>query len=570
MKLCAFLCAVLFALGATFASAADAPATPVKSCCVQAPGRAAFFAAAAKPVTPEVASAQHPAGERPNIVVIMADDMGFSDIGCYGGEIHTPNIDKLAAEGVRFTDFHNSSRCCPTRASLLTGLYAHQAGIGQMIDDYSAGIRAKLNSPAYTDHLNDSCVTIAEALGAAGYEAIISGKWHVGQMRAAWPDRRGFARSFCVVGGAMNYFGSGVQHTGATTMEMQRDGQPWTPPEDGFYSTDAFTDFAVEALRGRKDAARPFFLYLAYNAPHWPLHALPEDIAKYRGKYLAGFGEVRKARLARQIEMGLFPKETPLPPRDPTVKPWGGMTKAEHDEWDLRMAIYAAQIDRMDQDIGRVLAALRESRAEKNTLVLFLSDNGGCHEQIDRGKPGAELGTRDSYSSYRRAWAQVSNTPFHYYKHWTHEGGVSTPLIVRWPARVEGGGKFIAATGHVIDIMATALDAAGAEYPKTFGGHDITPLAGVSLLPALRGEPLERTEPIFWEHEGNRAVRDGNWKLVSAFPGPWELYDMRTDRTETHNIASDQPERVRDLSAKYDTWAERCQVRPWELTRSGK
>lgn len=506
---------------------------------------------------------------RPNIVVILADDMGFSDIGCYGSEIQTPNIDRLAAEGVRFTQFYNTSRCCPTRASLLTGLYPHQAGIGHMTDDYAKEVRAKLGGPAYTTKLNDRCVTIAEVLGTAGYETMMSGKWHVGSEREAWPDRRGFARSFCVVGGAMNYFGSGIQHTtGPAVMQLQLDGQPWKAPDEGFYSTDAFTDRAVQFLRERKDAERPFFLYLAYNAPHWPLHALPEDIAKYRGKYREGFEKVRVARLQRQVQSGLFPANTPLPEAEPAVRNWENFTEEQRDEWDLRMAIYAAQVDRMDQGIGRMLGTLREIGADANTLIFFLSDNGGCHEKIDRGQPDAPLGTRDSYSSYRRPWAQVSNTPYHFYKHWTHEGGIATPLVVRWPKNLQGGGRFVNEPGHVIDIMATAVDAAGSEYPKTSKGQLITPLEGKSLLPALRGEHVERDTPIFWEHEGNRAVRDGKWKIVSAYPGSWELYDLENDRTESHNLSEQHLEKVSELSAKYDAWAERCNVRPWSLTKA--
>jgi arylsulfatase A-like enzyme len=507
---------------------------------------------------------------RPNIVVILADDMGFSDIGCYGGEIATPSIDRLAAEGVRFTQFYNTGRCCPTRASLLTGVYPHQAGIGHMVDPYAEKVRARLGGPGYSDRLSDRCVTIAEALGAAGYETLMTGKWHVGAAREAWPDQRGFARTFSVVGsGAMNYFGRGVQHLDKTVeMQLERDGELWRAPDEGFHATDAFTDAALDFLRERKDPQRPFFLYLAYNAPHWPLHALPEDIARYRGKYRDGFGQVRKARLARQIEMGLFPKETPLLPRDPQVKAWGELSDAQRDDMDLRMAIYAAQVDRMDRNIGRVLAALREMGAEENTLVLFLSDNGGCHEGIERSKPGAELGTRDSYSSYRRGWAQVSNTPFRSYKHWTHEGGIATPLVVRWPARITQRGGFVPEPGHVIDIMATALDAAGAEPPKSLAGRELKPLEGVSLLPALRGEPLARKDALFWEHEGNRAVRAGDWKLVSAFPGEWELYNLATDRVEMRDLAAEQPEKVRELAARYDAWAARSDVRDWTLTRA--
>jgi arylsulfatase len=502
---------------------------------------------------------------RPNIVIIPADDMGFSDIGAYGSEIPTPNIDGLASAGARFARFYNTSRCCPTRAALLTGLYQHQAGIGHMIDDYAKERRERLGGPAYTTKLNDRCVTIAEVLGSVGYETMMAGKWHVGSEREAWPDRRGFSKSFCVAGGAMNYFGKGMQHVaGQTVMELALNGERWTAPDEGFYSTDAFTDRAIGFLRERKDPARPFFLYLAYNAPHWPLHALPEDIARHRGKYREGFETIRARRLERQIQAGLFPAGTSLAPRQ-AVAVWENLTDAQRDEWDLRMAIYAAQIESMDRGIGRVLQALRDARAEQNTLVMFMSDNGGCHEVIDRGKPGAPLGTRDSYSSYRPAWSEVSNTPFRFHKHWTHEGGIATPCIARWPAQIKPG-TFTREIGHVMDLMPTALAAAGAEYPKTFAGHEIQPLEGISLLPALRGETVQRAQPIFWEHEGNRAVRDGKWKLVSRFPENWELYDLEADPTESADLAPARTDHVRALAAKYDAWAERCNVRPWSLT----
>jgi arylsulfatase A-like enzyme len=505
------------------------------------------------------------AKSRPNIVIILADDMGYSDIGAYGSEIPTPNIDRLAKEGIRFARFYNTSRCCPTRAALLTGLYQHQAGIGHMIDDYAKEKRVLLGGPAYTTKLNDRCVTIAEVLGEAGYDTMMAGKWHVGSEREAWPDRRGFARSFCVVGGAMNYFGSGTQHVaGPTAMQLALDGKPWTVPREGFYSTDAFTDRAIAFLEERKEPARPFFLYLAYNAPHWPLHALPEDIARHRGKYREGFENIRAPRLQRQIAAGLFPPSTALAPRE-AVAVWENLSDEQRDEWDLRMAIYAAQVESMDRGIGRLLTALRELGAEQNTLVIFMSDNGGCHEQIDRGKPGAELGTRDSYSSYRRAWSEVSNTPFRFHKHWTHEGGIATPCVARWPSQIAPD-TFTHEIGHVMDLMPTALAAAGVEYPKTFARREIQPVEGVSLLPALRGERMKRALPIFWEHEGNRAVRDGKWKLVSRFPGDWELYDLDVDPTERKDLAGANADRVRQLADTYDAWAARCNVRPWSLT----
>ena len=512
--------------------------------------------------SPSLATAAEP---RPNIVIILADDMGFSDIGVYGSEIPTPHIDGLAAGGARFARFYNTSRCCPTRAALLTGLYQHQAGIGHMIDDYAKERRALLGGPAYTTKLNDRCVTIAEVLGGAGYDTMMAGKWHVGSEREAWPDRRGFSRSFCVVGGAMNYFGAGAQHVAEQTrMQLALDGERWNAPDEGFYATDAFTDKAIDFLKERKDPARPFFLYLAYTAPHWPLHALPDDIARHRGKYRDGFQKIRAARFDRQLAAGLFPAGLTLAPRE-AVADWDKLGDAQRDEWDLRMAIYAAQMESMDRGIGRLLQALRDAGADQNTLIMFMSDNGGCHEQIDRGKPGAVLGTRDSYTSYRRAWSEVSNTPFRFHKHWTHEGGIATPCVARWPAQIKPG-TFTREIGHVMDLMPTALAAAGVDYPKTFAGREIQPVEGVSLLPALRGERVERAQPIFWEHEGNRAVRDGKWKFVSRFPGDWELYDLDADPTERADLASTRAEQARALSAKYDTWAERCNVRPWSLT----
>ena len=312
------------------------------------------------------------AAARPNIIVILADDMGFSDIGCYGSEIATPNIDKLAAGGLRFTQFYNMARCCPTRAALLTGLYPHQVGIGHMIDPYAAAIRAKLDSPAYTTKLNDRCLTVAEALSTGGYQTFMTGKWHVGGQREAWPDRRGFGRSFVVIKGAMNYFGSGAQlDAGETKMELALDDAPYEIPE-GFYATDAFSDYGARFIRER-DAGRPFFLYLAYNAPHWPLHALPQDIAKYRGKYKEGFAAIRERRLKKQRQV--LGQDWALSPRDPKANDWDELTPEVQDDRDLRMAIYAAQVDRMDQGIGRVLAVLHEAGIERNTVVPATREN---------------------------------------------------------------------------------------------------------------------------------------------------------------------------------------------------
>ena len=502
------------------------------------------------------------ADPRPNIVLILADDMGFSDIGCFGSEIPTPHIDRLASEGVRCTQFYNGARCCPTRAALLTGLYAHQAGIGDMIDDYARGARARLDSPAYGTELNARCVTMAEALRAGGYATFMDGKWHVGAGRDAWPDRRGFDRSFVLINGASNYFGWGPQNVPKVPVQpFALDGRPWQPPREGFFTTDAFTDQAVEQIKTRP-ADRPFFLYLAYNAPHWPLQELPENIAAFRGKYRAGWDAVREARARRQQE--LFGLDWALSPADRHVKDWEKLGPKQRDEWDERMAIYAAQIAHMDRAVGRVLDTLRETGADGNTLVVFLTDNGGCAEKIDGGEPDAMMGTRESYTSYRQAWANVSNTPFRMFKRWVHEGGISTPLLARWPQGLKPGAT-TAQTGHVIDLLPTFLEAAGVRYPQALDGRQITPAAGVSFLPALRGENLA-PRPLFWEHEGNRAVHEGDWKLVASFREPWELYNLKTDRSEGHNLAGEQPERVRTLAAEYDAWAQRCGVRPWELT----
>jgi arylsulfatase A-like enzyme len=489
---------------------------------------------------------------RPNILLIMADDMGFSDLGCYGSEIATPNLDRLAAGGLRFTQFYNTARCCPTRAALLTGLYSHQAGVGHMVEDRRL--------PGYGGRLNDRCVTIAQVLKPAGYRTYMCGKWHVGEARPNWPVDRGFERSYSLVSGGTNYFRLDQNRI------LVRDDQRITPPEK-WYITDALGDNAVEFLQGHKGSDKPFFLYLAFTAPHWPLHAPPEEIARYRGKYKGGWDELRAKRHAREKELGIVDPRWPITPRDETVPAW---TEAkEKDDLDLRMAVYAAQIDRLDQNVGKVLAKLKEIGAEDNTLVFFLSDNGGCAEIIERGKPGAEIGTADSFSSYGVGWANASNTPFRLYKHWVHEGGIATPLIVSWPAVIKKS-ALTPQPGHVIDLMATCLDVAGAEYPKTFGGKDVTPLEGKSLRPIFEGKTRPGHEAIFWEHEGNRAVRQGKWKLVARHKADWELYDLEADRTELTNLAAKNPEKVKEMAGLYDAWAKRGGVEPWEEVQKRK
>jgi arylsulfatase len=489
------------------------------------------------------------AAKRPNIVLIMADDMGYSDVGCFGSEIHTPNLDGLAKGGLRMTQFYNGARCCPTRAALLTGLYAHQAGIGHMVNPRPI--------PAYQGYLNDKCATIAEVLRPAGYKTLMSGKWHVGEDRPHWPVDRGFDRYFGLISGADNYWKLDAER------KMALDGKPWQPPEKGFYMTDAIADHAAEFVGQNAGGEKPFFLYAAFTAPHWPLHAYPEDIEKYRGKYEKGWDALRLERHKRMIEMGILDKKWPLTERDATAPAWE--TVKDRKARDLSMAVYAAQIDRLDQGIGKILAKVREAGQEDNTLVMFLSDNGGCAEIVNRGKKGVPPGPIDSYLSYGLEWANASNTPFRLYKHWTHEGGISTPFIAHWPKGIAKANSISREPGHIIDVMATCVDVSGAKYP----GAPVQPIEGRSLAPVFSGNKMpERT--LFWEHEGNRAVRRGKWKLVSRFPDKWELFDLDADRTELHDLAAKMPAKVEEFKGQYDVWAKRCGVLPWEtLPKAG-
>ena len=523
---------------------------------------------------PTVSNAQ--AAKKTNIVLIMADDMGFSDIGCYGGEIQTPNLNKLASNGIRFTQFYNMARCCPTRASLMTGLYPHQAGMGWMT------VR-DLGTEGYRGDLNNRCVTIAEVLKQAGYTTYMSGKWHLtfdeywDGPKHSWPRQRGFDRFFGTISGSGSFY---------TPETLTRDNTRIQASPGDFYYTDAITDnasdFITEHCKSTPD--NPFFLYVAYTAPHWPLHAKKKDIDKYRDKYLKGWDALRQERYARMsawgsltgIEMGIIDKSCALTAREENITPWEKVDEKRKELMALKMAIYAAQVDCMDQGIGRIVSTLEKEGQLENTLIFFLSDNGGCAEVgpwgFDNKKDGV-LGENSSFSSYGASWANASNTPFRRYKHWVHEGGISTPLIVSWPSRIKEHGTFRRQSGHIIDIMATCVDVAGATYPSEFNGNTIKPLEGKSLVPVFRNERLER-KAIYWEHEANRAVRAGKWKLVSRYRsennlGPWELYDMETDRSETKDLAEKYPDRVKELAAMWQQYAERANVlpldgRPWD------
>lgn len=516
---------------------------------------------------------------KPNILLILNDDMGYSDIGCYGGEVETPNLDRLARNGIRFSQFYNTARCSPSRASLLTGLHPHQTGIGVLT--YNMG------PEGYAGNLNRRCVTIAEALKASGYRSYLSGKWHVAgnltQPTDSWPLQRGFDEFYGTIIGAGSFYDPNTLTRGNTNIEHEAK-------EPGFFYTDAISDNAVEFIRRhqREHAGKPFFEYVAYTAPHWPLHAHDEDIAKYKGRFDKGWDKLREERLARLVQSGLLDEAWRLTERDPTQPAW---TQAQHKEWLLRcMEVYAAQIDRMDQGIGRILRTLEETGQLENTLVIFLSDNGACAEDIPDNLTVEELvdklmiakehtrtgepvqfgndpsvmpGPENTYQSYGRAWANLSNSPFRLYKHWIHEGGISTPLIMHWPAGKGQRNAIRHTPGYLPDIMATVLDVTGTPYPKEWQGKEIEPLEGHSLLPALSREIAERP-PMFWEHEGNAAVRIGKWKLVRKYPDPWELYDMELDRTELHDVAAQHPERVQDMLAQYEAWANRCGVIPKE------
>jgi len=497
---------------------------------------------------------------RPNIVVILVDDMGWSDLGCYGSEITTPNLDRLAQNGVRFTQFYNTARCCPTRAALLTGLYPHQAGVGHMTEERKGADGKPL--PGYSGHLNDQCVTIAEALKAAGYFTAMAGKWHVGQNHGVIPSKRGFDRS-------LNAAAGGFYFNDSPRTEIFLDGKSLGRTDDPlpkqWYSTDLWTQFGLQFVDEALETKRPFFLYVAHNAPHFPLQAPADEIAKWRGKFKAGWDKLREARHQRQIEMGLVDKAWPLSPRLDVVPAWESLGPAEQERYDHIMAIYAAVVHHMDAAVGRLIDGLNQRGVLDNTLVLFMSDNGGNAESGVPGRiKGEHPGDAKSDVFVGQCWATLNNTPFVRYKHFTDEGGIATPLIAHWPAGISTArqGKLEAQPGHVIDIMATCLDVAGANYPKEFGGKPITPLEGASLRPAFEGKEIARLRPLFWEHEGNRAVRDGQWKLVALEGKPWRLFDLAADRTELHDLAEAQPDRVKALSGKWEEYAARANVLP--------
>ena len=533
---------------------------------------------------------------KPNVIVILTDDMGFSDIGCFGSEIRTPNIDRLASNGVRFTNFYNTPRCAPTRASLLTGLYPHQAGMGHLPTyDYK--------EEGYLNELGTNVLTLAELFKSNGYATYMTGKWHLTKNigpnddKYNWPCQRGFDRFFGTIHGYGSYYDPGTLTSANTFIAPGKD----------FYYTDAISDTTVKFIH-EHPAEKPFFFYVSYTAAHWPLHAPEKEIAKYKGVYDEGWDKIREARFKKLKELGIIDQRCVLTERGVDIPEWANEPMKD---WQVRrMEVFAAMIDIMDQGIGRIITELEERGMLDNTIIFYMHDNGGCAEPLGTEKPEVPLtqqqkilkpypadsvfykkrpkysrdgrfirsgrgvwpGDADTYVAYGEEWANVSNTPFRLYKHWTHEGGISSPLIVHWPAGIAAKNELRNQLSHLIDIMATCIDVAGLKYPETYHGNTILPYEGKSLLPAFTNQPISRN-CIFWEHEGNRAIRVGKWKLVSrtkdiklfteADEKAWELYDMENDRSETVNLAMQYPEKVKELAELWEKEALRTKAKPW-------
>jgi arylsulfatase len=501
---------------------------------------------------------------KPNLLYILADDLGFSDLGCFGGEIDTPVLDSLAAGGVRLTQFYNTGRCCPSRAALLTGQYPHRVGLGHMTTN-------DLGRPGYRGVVSKDATCIAEALKPAGYRSFIAGKWHLGTPD---PTQHGFEEFYGTLVSAKRFFPDHL-------VRLPDGRQARSYPEGEFYATDAVTDHALEFLQlACETPDRPWFLYLAYKAPHFPLHAPKDEIAKYADRYHGGWDQLREERLQRMKEMGIVPEDTPLSPRS-TWRNYGETKVGTNPAWDSlpedrrldlarRMAIFAAMVDRMDQQLGRIIHYLRDAGELDSTLIVFTSDNGACFEWdpfgfdikssnqniLHTGDEIDTMGGPGTFHSVGSGWANASNTPWRMYKHFNHEGGIASPGIVHWPAGLKTEpGSIIHDPAHIIDLLPTAVAVAGVDYT---GKLD---LPGINLIDQLhRGGGSERT--FFFEHQGNRAVRQGNWKLVAFDDQPWELYDFTTDRSEMNDLATQHPDRVESMNAAWETWGAQNQVTP--------
>lgn len=548
--------------------------------------------------------------ERPNIILILTDDMGYSDLGCYGSEIQTPNLDALAKEGLRYTHFYNVGHCCPSRASLMTGLYPQQTGLGWMVD-------TKFEQPGYTDELNNNCVTIAEVLKNAGYATYMTGKWHLAHNmkedgpKYNWPLQRGFEKFYGIITGAGNFYDPPT---------LCRDNAFITPFTDSlyqpknYYFTDAISDNSVKFLKEHR-TAQPFFLYVAYTAAHWPMQAPQQAIEKYKGKYAAGWDKLRAERLKKQKQLGVISPDAILSPLD--THSWD--EEKDKPAMERRMETYAAMITIMDEGVGKIVRELKKEGKYDNTIILFLQDNGGNAEGVGFGGPNGETrpvakdtaavrhlaksdiqysvispvtrdgkmvmvgknvmaGPADTYLAYLKPWANLSNTPFQKYKNFVYEGGIATPLIVHWPAGIQHKGGIRNQISHEIDIMPTLVELAKANYPKQYRHDSITPIAGVSLVPTFSNAPLAQ-RAIYWEHQGNRAMRWGKWKIVSGgimngpygkwktyTSMPWQLFDMEKDPAELKDISAQYPEQAKKMIAMWEAWAQQAHVYPMPWT----
>lgn len=508
-----------------------------------------------------------PVTTQPNIIIILADDMGFSDIGCYGSEIKTPNLDRLAREGVRFSSMYNNARCCPSRAALLTGLYPHQAGVGEMTD-------TDLPIPEYQGFFNENCVTIADVLKEAGYSTFMSGKWHVGEDSEHWPLKHGFEQCFTLINGASSYFDFKPYRNKlwppGNEITIIKNNNPVSLDDSTFYATDLYTDKAIEFINSCPNE-KPFFLYLAYTAPHWPLHALPEDIRKYEGKYDVGWDAIRIKRYERLLSLGLIDPKTELSEKNFSDRDWNFLNSMDKEYEANLMAVYAAMIDRMDQNIGKLLKQLSRNEQLENTVILFLSDNGACSAgQLAAGKyanPRFNLnalpGTPESFTGYGHNWANVSNTPFRQFKSDIHQGGISTPFIAWYPGHFPKG-SINHSVAHFVDILPTLAELAGALYPDEFHGKKIKPKQGESLVSAITDQTTLPERTLYFEHLGNCGLIESNWKIVRFRGKPWELYNLENDRTETNNLAIQYPLKLNDLVGKYEKWAKTNNVLPRE------
>lgn len=520
--------------------------------------------------------------KRPNVLLILLDDLGYSDLGCYGGEIPTPHIDALAQSSLRFTQVYNSARCCPSRASLLTGLYPHQTGVGAMEGNHPKAPRG------YVGHLNNECVTLGQVLKGAGYRTYAVGKWHVGT-GAAGPVERGFDHFY----GFPSDYAKG-QWDPKSYVRLPAGQRPeLTYPKEKFYATDALSDYALAFIQdadAQKDA--PWFLYLAYGAPHFPLQAPADRMKKFVPTYLRGWDALREERFDRMKKIGLADRswtltDSSLVPEDgPKIangyagKPnpkWDTLPKDRQNDLAHRMALFAAMVTKIDDGVGRVVDYLKSNGEFENTVIILLSDNGACYEWGPFGfdeasrkgvtilHKGAELdkmGGPGTYHSYGSGWANLGNTPFRMYKHFTNEGGICTPMVVSWPRGISRKPGWVKDVAHVIDIMPTLCDITGASYPAELGGVKIQPEEGKSLRPIFAGDTLP-DRLLGWEHEGARAMRLGPWKAVYGKRGSgngWELYNLEQDRSETIDVAADHPDILKKLSDAWNDWAQRVFV----------